>query len=321
MIRRAMEQREAEQHGRGMAAAATGTDLLRRRRARMSLLLLRPHHWLKNLLVFAPMLLNHRLEDPLTWLNAALAFCLISLTASALYIVNDAIDLDGDRQDPHNEGRPMACGGVPVLWAWILAAGLVAAAVALSLWVSAHARWWVLIYAAGSLLYSTLLKRLLIVDVVLLAFLYVARILFGGAATSIVITQWTLAFSAFLFLSLALVKRVSELRSMAHTGLEGPARRPYRSTDRSLLTMLSAASGYSSLLVLMLYINSPEVGRLYRHPQLLLLALPPLCYWISRTILLAHRGEMHRDPIVFAFADAPSWIAGAVSLAAMLIAC
>ena len=277
--------------------------------------LLRPHHWLKNLLVFVPIVLGHRLSDSVAWNGALAAFATLCVTASALYVFNDILDLPGDREHLWNKTRPLACGAVSKPAARILMAALLAGAVLLATVLNPTVRWWILTYAAGSVAYSLVLKRFLMLDIVLLAGLYVVRLLCGGAATGIRITLWTLAFSAFLFLSLALVKRVSELSSV-----ETAFRRPYRPSDRPLLAMLAVASGYLSLLVLVLYINSPEVGHLYRRPQLLLLALPALCYGVSRVLLLAYRGEMHHDPVVFAFRDLASWMAGVVSLAAMLIA-
>ncbi len=162
-----------------------------------------------------------------------------------------------------------------------------------------------LLYALSALAYSLGLKRLVMLDVIMLASFYTLRLLYGGAASSVVVSIWTLAFSMFLFLSLALVKRISELRRAPGEDSKAPGR-GYLTADITQLSALSAASGCISSLVLVLYVRSPEVAVLYSRPYFLLGILPLLVYWQSRLLILANRGTMHEDPIVFSVFDRAS---------------
>lgn len=263
---------------------------------------MRAHQWLKNLLVFLPALADHSL-DGATLAASVLAFLAFCLCASSVYLLNDLVDLPSDRAHPSKKARPFASGRIPLAHGLGLIPALLAAAVLVSLalpveFVAVLGAYWGI-----TLLYSLTLKRRLVVDVLTLAGLYTLRVLAGAAATGILVSEWLLAFSMFLFLCLALIKRYSELveRLRSHKGK--PAGRAYVTDDTPMVGALAGASGFVSVLVLALYIASPDVDRLYPHPQLLWAIGILLLYWVSRVLMLAHRGEVHDDPVVFAVKD------------------
>jgi 4-hydroxybenzoate polyprenyltransferase len=280
---------------------------------------MRVYQWAKNLLIFVPLLLSHSVtnfQKLSTSLEAFGAFC---LAASAIYIVNDLLDLDSDRQHVRKRRRPFASGTVTISQGLLLAIVLLAISFLVCLRLPVLARAMLAMYLVTSVAYSLVLKRMVFLDVITLAGLYTVRLMFGGLAARIVISPWTLAFSIFFFLSLATCKRLSELRAGGmenHGPLPG---RAYSQTDLSSLTSIATSSAYVAMLILALYVNSPEVIALYRRPRLLWLLVPVLTYWVSRMIMKANRGDMHDDPIVFAFGDRSSRIAGLV-VAAIVVA-
>lgn len=280
---------------------------------------LRVHQWSKNVLVFVPVLLAHQIREPLVLWRALLAFLALSLCASALYIVNDLLDLQADRIHPTKRRRPLAAGQVSVEGGLGLSLFLAAGATGLAVVLPLDARVLLAGYAATSLLYSLVLKRLLFVDVVVLSLLYALRVLYGGSATGITISVWTLAFSLFLFTSLAAVKRVAELRKVKTATPDVLSYRGYREDDVSQLSSLASAGGYVAVLVFALYINSPEVKLLYRCPQGLWLLCPILIYWISRITLIANRGLLDDDPVAFALRDKATWVAGILAAFVLLL--
>jgi 4-hydroxybenzoate polyprenyltransferase len=268
---------------------------------------IRVHQWLKNCLVFVPLLAAHRLTDRHAMISAALAFLSFSLCASAVYIINDLLDLKSDQAHFRKKQRPFASGTIPKVHGFyaapmlLLASALVASRLPL-IFAGALAA-----YFLSTCAYSLWLKRQVIVDVMLLAFLYTFRILAGAAATTIAPSFWLLALSMFLFLSLALIKRYSEMIVMHQQANDGAAGRGYRVTDGPVLLSLGSAAGYSAVLILSLYINSPDVEGLYPNRWSLWLLLPLFLYWMTRVWLMAHRGELHHDPLVFAVTDKQSW--------------
>ena len=282
---------------------------------------LRVHQWVKNLLVFFPLLTSHRLTDWPALGLAGIGFFAYSLAASGTYLVNDLFDLQADRAHPGKCQRPFAAGllnpaaGVAAALALFIAAFAVASA------LPRIARFLLAGYVILTLSYSLRLKRILVIDVLLLVCFYLLRIFFGGVATGISISVWLLAFSMFFFLALALVKRLTELRALecALSANWEISARSYQVSDVQLLGSLAASSAYLSVVLFALYINSPEAHLLYRQPQFLW----PLClviiYWLTRMILIANRGQLHDDPLVFAAHDRASWITG-VAVAAVLYA-
>lgn len=280
--------------------------------ARAWLKALRLHQWAKNLLLFVPLLAAQQAGVAAQWLHGSLAFIFFGLCASSVYLLNDLLDLQEDRRHPTKHCRPLAAGTVSIKAAVIACPLLLLAAFAGSLtflpWKFAVA---LAAYYALTLAYSLYLKQLMMVDVVVLALLYTQRLLAGTFAFSVAITFWMLAFSMFIFLSLALVKRHAELQHAKNRGGGKAAGRGYFADDLEMIASLGAASGYLAVLVLALYIQEKTAMALYHEPRFLWLACPLMLYWISRTWLITHRGEMHDDPVVFAIKDRVSLAIGA----------
>lgn len=278
---------------------------------------LRIHQWAKNLLLFVPLLASHRIaEVPLLW-NGLLAFIAFGACASSVYLLNDLLDLPDDRQHPTKCNRPLAAGTLPIFHALVLIPVLLLGAFVVALWLLPIQFAGVLaVYYMLTLAYSLWLKRVVMLDVATLAMLYTVRVVAGAAAMSLVATFWILAFCVFIFLSLAFVKRYTELCDARQKGkTEKSSGRGYYPADFELLASLGGASGYISVLVLALYINDAASASLYRSPEWMWASVPMLLFWLSRVWLLAHRGQMHDDPIVFALRDNVSrWVGAAFVL-------
>ena len=278
---------------------------------------LRLHQWTKNMLIFVPLLASHRLLEGTLVLNGLLAFLAFGLCASSVYLLNDLIDLPEDRNHLTKRNRPLAAGTLPIKHALLLLPALLVSAFILSIWFLPWQFVLVLVgYYALTLAYSVWLKGIVMLDVVTLSMLYTLRVIAGAAAMSLAATFWILAFSSFIFLSLAMVKRYTELFHARQNGIdEKTAGRGYYPVDFELLAALGSASGFISVLILALYINDSADAVLYQTPELMWLAMPLLLYWLSRIWLLAHRGDMHDDPIVFALRDNVSRWTGVLFLA------
>lgn len=309
VARRARAQGEVEREFSGTAAGL-------RTWARM----LRVHQWLKNLLLFVPLVAAHRFGDAGSWLTLVLAFASFSLCASTVYIVNDLLDLESDRLHPRKRNRPFASGAVPVRQGVLAAPILLAASVALGLQVGGAFLYWLIGYFVLTSLYSLLLKRFVLVDCVTLALLYTLRIVAGAAAARLELSFWLLAFTAFLFLSLAFVKRYAELLVQAPGSHDRVHGRGYYASDAPLVQAFGVAAGYGSAVVLALYLNSDAVLGLYRWPQIAGATVPVLVFWISWVWLQAHRGRMDDDPMVFALRDPVSIAASGVFGTVLLLA-
>jgi len=277
---------------------------------------LRPHQWLKNLLVLVPALAAHRL-DLESFLVAGAAFVTFSFAASGGYVLNDLHDLESDRLHPRKRHRPFASGAlsrttgvVLVALLWSISFGL-AAAVLPNAFVLVIA-----VYLAATMAYSWRLKREPVLDVVILALLYVIRVLAGGVAGNIFLSNWLLAFTLFVSLSLAFLKRFIEVRD--YKGSEDIPGRGYRGDDAAWLHSAGLSAAFVATVVLAIYANSDDSARLYRHPERLLLLCPLLLYWATRAWLRAHRGEMHDDPVVAVAFDPSTYVVVAISV--MLVA-
>ncbi|MFO1056675.1 MAG: UbiA family prenyltransferase [Dongiaceae bacterium] len=266
---------------------------------------LRVHQWLKNLLLAVPLLGAHEFA-PAQLLHCLIAFFAFSLCASGVYVINDLLDLERDRRHRTKRNRPFAAGTVPVLTGLVMVPLLLLASLALALVVGPGFLGILALYFAATLAYSLVLKRQMMLDVVVLAGLYGVRMLAGAVATGIALSAWLGAFSLFLFTSLALIKRASELADRAAAGLGDPAGRGYRVTDLPIVEALAAASGFTAILVFGLYLHSDAVALLYRSPNRLWLVCVILVYWLGRVLILTHRNEMHEDPVVFAATDRTS---------------
>jgi 4-hydroxybenzoate polyprenyltransferase len=264
---------------------------------------LRLHQWLKNLLVFLPLLASHRFLQPDAIVLALCAFFTFGLCASGVYLLNDLLDLPSDRRHPRKRLRPFAAGSLPLLPGLVAAPALSLFALALAAWVQPRLAGVLGLYYLCTLAYSMALKKRVMIDVVMLAGLYTLRIIGGAVAIGAALSFWLLAFSMFLFLSLAMLKRYTELATLLADGRDTASGRGYRVEDLPLLQSLGSSAGYLAVLVLALYINSPESLQLYSHPKLLWLLCPLLLYWMSWVWVVAHRGRMHDDPVVFAVTD------------------
>ena len=276
---------------------------------------LRPHHWMKNLLVFVPLLADHETDAGL-YLRVLGLFAALSACASGTYLLNDVLDLPHDRRHGRKRGRPLAAGRTRLLPSVGLGLALAAGGLAAAFRLSAPAGYGVALYLAATLAYSLWLKRRTFVDVLVIGALYALRVLTGAAAVSVVPSPWLLAFSLFAFLAVAIAKRQTELAAG-----EGGHGRAYRPEDGPAMAALGAGSGFATVVVLTLYIQSPAVSAGYARPELLWLVCPLLVHWLGRLTLLAGRGEMDDDPLVFALRDPTSWVTvfaiGAIGVAAL----
>ncbi len=279
---------------------------------------LRVHQWMKNGLLFVPLLAAHDVGNVAAWMSMLVAFVSFSLCASSVYIANDLLDLESDRRHPRKRHRPFASGAVASWVGVVLAPVLLLASVILGSFVGPAFLGWLACYFVVTCAYSWTLKRYMIVDCLTLAMLYTLRIVAGAAAAAMPLSFWLLAFAVFLFLSLAFVKRYAELELQVESGKQKVHGRGYYTTDAPLIQNLGVTSGYASVLVLALYLNSEAVLRLYRTPEVMWGTVPVMLFWISWMWMRAHRGQMHDDPLVFAVKDRASRLAG-VAFAAVLI--
>jgi 4-hydroxybenzoate polyprenyltransferase len=284
------------------------------RRAGVLARALRIYQWPKNLLLFAPLAGAHHWNDMARLRQLFCALAAFCLCASSVYILNDLADLESDRHHPTKRHRPFAGGKIPLGIGFIAAPLLLLAGFLFALKLPQSFLLTFTLYYVLTLFYSLRLKQIVILDVLTLAGLYSLRVIAGGFAAQILVTDWLLAFSMFLFLSLAFAKRFTELQWARHENLNNLKGRGYRTSDVELVSSMGVGSGYISVLVLAFYIANPAVTQLYHRPAALWLACPVLLYWISRVWLLAHRKQLHDDPIVFTLKDKQSWLIGLIVL-------
>ena len=281
---------------------------------------LRPHQWIKNLILFVPVLTAHQLSNQTTLIHAGLGFVAFCMAASAVYLLNDLLDLDADRHHPTKRNRPFASGNLPLQYGLLGAPLLLIAALVLS-WVLSPAFTLVIaIYFFVATGYSWHLKLIALLDVLFLATLYTLRLVAGHVATGVAWSAWLMAFSMFIFLSLALMKRYQEIQSVREQSGHELKGRGYTAQHHFAVVILGIATGLAAVIVLGLYVNSAKVVELYARPKLLLLACPILLTWICRVWWLTYRGKMHDDPTAFAFKDWGSYLLGALTLGVMWLA-
>ena len=281
---------------------------------------LRMHQWLKNALVFVPLLAAHAWSDPLAWKAAIAMFFAFSLCASGIYLLNDLVDLPADRAHPRKKFRPLAAGTLPLRHGLLIAPVLLTGGLALALWINPLSLAMLGAYVLATTAYSLVLKQIVLVDAIVLACLYTSRVLGGAAAIMVVPSFWLLALSMFLFLSLALIKRYSELMTLASLNQPSARGRDYNVTDRTVLMALGVGSGFCAVLVMAMFLNSADIATSYARPQLLWGLCITLMYWVSRMWIKAARGEMHDDPIVYAVKDRASIFVAAMSAACVALA-
>ena len=283
---------------------------------------MRCHQWIKNVLIFAPMFLAHRFSDPLCIRDALFAFFAFSFAASSIYVLNDLFDLSADQHHPRKRRRPFASGDLPISVGMLMTPVLMIISILFCLFLPRSFLLVLIAYYAITTLYSWRIKQIAIADVLTLAVLYSLRIVAGSVATGTTASGWFIEFAIFLFLSLALVKRLSELREMKETAGIGPSQRErgYTTADLPMLLAFGAASGYISVFVFTMYLGSDRVALLYSRPEILWLFCPLLLYWITRLWLLAWRGGMKDDPLAFAARDLQTYLVAATGIAAILFA-
>lgn len=280
---------------------------------RLYLKAFRPHQWLKNILIFMPMLAAHQFNS-ITFISCLLAFIAFSLVASSVYVLNDLFDLNVDREHPRKRLRPFASGEISIAYGGFLALGLLAGGIVIASFLDWKFLLIVSAYYVLTSIYSLVLKRKIVVDICTLAGLYTIRIVAGGVAAGIELSVWLLAFSIFFFLSLAAIKRQAELVDLLKRGVLTVKGRGYHVEDLPIISSISLAAGYISVLILALYVNSANVQELYDFPYALWGNCCVLLYWLTRMVLITHRGSMYDDPVVFILKDRLSKICFVVML-------
>jgi 4-hydroxybenzoate polyprenyltransferase/phosphoserine phosphatase len=268
---------------------------------------LRCHQWAKNGLIFLPMLMAHSLSDVERWKEALIAFVSFSAASSTVYLLNDLLDLESDRKHPTKKNRPFASGALPLSTGIASVPVLLLVSLVSATFLPQTYGLMIGTYLALNLLYSLYLKKELAIDVILLAGLYTLRILAGGVATNIPVSQWLLGFSTFFFFGLAMAKRYIELLRQADRDMPLHGR-GYHPNDASSVFALGVAGSCLSVLILVLYLNSDTASRLYHRPEDLWLVAPCMLYWVCRVWILAHRKQIHDDPVVFALKDRATWL-------------
>jgi 4-hydroxybenzoate polyprenyltransferase/phosphoserine phosphatase len=305
---------------RSVAARHPGAIVLDPRTASLSdyRQAMRVHQWVKNLLIFVPAFTAH-LHDLRTVALCLVAFLSFSLSASSMYVLNDLLDLRSDRAHPTKRLRPFAAGALDAAEGLRLSLGCMLASLGLAMFLPWRFLVVLAAYCCLTSTYSTWLKRKANIDVLMLALLYGVRLVAGGAAVTIELSPWLLMFSLFFFLCLALVKRSTELIDRQQKGAGDPPGRSYRLSDLPVLQTMTITSGYVSVLVFVLYVNSPAVSALYGSPERLWAVPVILLYWISRIVIMTHRGQMHDDPVVFAMSDYVSLICAGMMACVVLV--
>ena len=278
----------------------------------------RLHQWLKNLLLFMPLLAAHQERDLNRIWHLIAGFFAFSLLASSVYLINDLIDIESDRKHPRKKYRPFASGALSTNSGWRMAPALMLLGLGLGSAIGRNFFFWLVVYFSITLAYSLFLKRLVIVDGITLATLYFLRIVAGASASKTSLSFYLATFSIFLFLSLAFVKRYAELRLASKMDSDSDFGRGYLVEDAPIVQVLGVASGYAAVVILALYLNTDYVHMLYAHPQFVWGLVPVLLYWISWVWLKAHRGEMNDDPLLFAVRNRESQVAGLIFLAILI---
>ncbi|MEO9160926.1 MAG: UbiA family prenyltransferase [Casimicrobiaceae bacterium] len=281
---------------------------------------LRPHQWVKNVLVVVPLIAAHRAAEADLWFRAGLAFVAFSLVASGVYMLNDLADLASDRRHPRKRGRPLAAGRLPLMAGVLLAPLALAAGATVSFLLPAAFAGWLLAYLIVTTAYTLALKRIAGIDVAMLAGLYALRLAAGAAATGIVLSGWLIAFSGCLFLSLALVKREVELHAVRRAGGDRAHGRAYRLAHLRHVRIAGGLAALGAIGVLAVYVLRPDVTALYRHPTLLWLGCPVIAAWLLHMWRRTAHGHVHDDPVIFALRDPLSYATIAALAVIMLVA-
>jgi 4-hydroxybenzoate polyprenyltransferase len=270
---------------------------------------LRIHQWTKNALVLVPLVAAHQYTNTYSILAAFLAFLLFSLVASSAYVLNDLVDIQNDRAHKYKFIRPIAAGRLSILSAWLVWPTLVVTSLIIAFSALPLSYGLVLvIYFLITLAYSFVLKKIAILDVLVLAFLYTLRIIAGAFVIGVPLSFWLISLSLFLFTSLAFIKRYSELLPLKNECNVEVKGRGYLSEDLTMIASMGVSASHCSVLVAALYVQDAHTAVLYRTPQIIWLVCPILLYWVSYMWLMTIRGRLHEDPIAYALKDGPSWV-------------
>jgi 4-hydroxybenzoate polyprenyltransferase len=289
-------------------------------RLRVLVRAVRCHQWVKNVLVFVPVITAHAYFELPAIAGATAMFLAWCLVASGIYLSNDLTDLEADRRHPTKRLRPFASGALPLSWGVVLAPTLLLLGLAIAAAISVASGAVLMLYAAAAIAYSSFLKKHSLVDVFTLAFLFTSRVVGGGIASGYPVTIWLLAFTGFLFLGLAFLKRCSELVCAQALGRQHLGFRGYGVVDLAVLQMFGVASAFIAIVVLGLYLNSSVAEAQYAWPAALWAVAPCLLLWLCRLWLATARGQMHDDPIVYSIKDWFSWCIGGCVTAAYVVA-
>ncbi len=283
----------------------------------------RVHQWLKNLLIFVPLVVSGQFANATSFLLVVIAFLAFSLLASATYILNDLLDLESDRLHPRKRNRPLAASTISIKNGIIASGLLFVVSALLAIAIGSSFTVVLVSYLFFTIFYSFKVKQYVGMDVVALALLYTIRIIAGAAAIGVIVSFWLFAFSIFIFLSLALVKRCSELKTMINDGKQSARGRDYNIEDYAILNSFGTSSAMLAVLMFCFYINNNVLTNQYQQPDILWLIVPGLCYWLMRMWIKTHRGEMHDDPIIFSLKDKGSLITiglcGLTAIAAQIL--
>lgn len=280
---------------------------------------IRVHQWAKNALIFFPLLLAHDFR-PQRVFAALLAFASFSLAASATYVVNDLLDIEADRRHRRKRKRPFAAGDLSAMQGFAIVVGFLALAALGATALPSGFAIWLLLYLATTFAYTGYLKRVPLVDVLILSGLYTLRLLAGSAATFTPISHWLAGFSVFLFLSLGIVKRFAELENLRANSMQPSNGRGYYLSDLEQLRTFGTSSAYAAVVIFAIYISGRDVTKLYHNPSYLWLVVPLMLLWLNRVWLLASRGELDEDPVVFAITDPMSLLLGLASALIVFLA-
>ena len=269
---------------------------------------IRIHQWAKNILIFTALILSHNWFNNDALQSVVFAFFSFSFAASSIYLINDLIDLEADRKHRTKRHRPLAAGTLPIQWAIIIVPVLLVFSLLLAKQINADFIYILIVYLILTTAYSLFLKPIALLDVITLTSLYTIRIIAGAIAINVPLSYWLLAFSMFIFLSLALIKRFSELKNLIQQGETTSVSRGYHIDDLPAVSLFGISSGYISVLVLVFYTHDLQAGTLYSQPDWLWFVAVAVLYWISYMWLLAFRGQMNEDPVLFAIHDRSSYI-------------
>ena len=270
--------------------------------------MIRTYQWVKNFLIFLPLILAHKFLDVNLLLKALVAFFSFSFLASSVYIINDIMDVESDRIHPSEKNRPIASGAVKISSALKVAFILMPLSFIISIFLGKEFLFVLLTYFITTSCYSFYLKKIMLVDILILSLLYTVRMFAGGVALNIYLSPWLFMFSMFFFFSLACAKRYSELYAVRNNLQDEIKGRGYQAQDLEQIQIFGSSSGYIAILIFALYIQSDISMKLYKTPSFFWALCPIMLYWISRVWLLSHRGQMTQDPIIFALKDKVSYV-------------